>query len=254
MRPHDHQFLSPEQQRLIQEPLSEPPARARGHWKPLREAMEKLDGLRAQQATFDAEIARLDEVLVRARLQDQQSLGRALANGEPDPEPQAPALEAEIGRHRERSAAMLGAILEERRRVASLVLRLKSGWAGDLERHLADKAAAYRAAIVATEAARADLIAEVQTGAWLSAFPDPGGSVQTHALPGDQDPDTPVDGPRFAEVLAALLRDAEQLPSRGPVRPTAAYMRWLVKKQIVVERVDDDGRHPEPLRARLRLF
>jgi hypothetical protein len=52
-----YQFLSPELQRLVQEPLSEPPARAREHWKALREAMERLDGLRTQQAAFDADIA-----------------------------------------------------------------------------------------------------------------------------------------------------------------------------------------------------
>jgi hypothetical protein len=31
--------LSPEQQRLINEPFSEPPAQARQHWKPLAKAL-----------------------------------------------------------------------------------------------------------------------------------------------------------------------------------------------------------------------
>ena len=75
-------------------------------------------------------------------------------------------------------------------------------------------AAAYRLAVVAVEKARADVVEEVQLGVWLNMFPETGGQVQTHRLPGD--PETPLEGPPFPEILAALLRDSEQLPLRGP--------------------------------------
>jgi hypothetical protein len=47
--------LPHELHRLVNESLSEPPARAREGWKPLREAMERLDNARVQQAAYDAE-------------------------------------------------------------------------------------------------------------------------------------------------------------------------------------------------------
>jgi hypothetical protein len=56
VRPTHHQFLTSELQRLYQEPLSEPSARAREGWKPLREAMERLDNARVQ-ASYDTEVS-----------------------------------------------------------------------------------------------------------------------------------------------------------------------------------------------------
>jgi hypothetical protein len=40
---------------LLGDPFSEPPERARGIWKTLARAMEKLDRLRNQQAAYDIE-------------------------------------------------------------------------------------------------------------------------------------------------------------------------------------------------------
>jgi hypothetical protein len=82
--------LPPELQRLVNEPLSEPPARAREHWKPLRQAMERLDNARFQQSSFEAENVRLRQELELVRQRDQRALGQALAAGEPEPEPEAP--------------------------------------------------------------------------------------------------------------------------------------------------------------------
>ena len=47
--------LRHELHRFVNESLSEPPARAREGWKPLREAMERLDNARVQQASDDVE-------------------------------------------------------------------------------------------------------------------------------------------------------------------------------------------------------
>jgi hypothetical protein len=88
-------------------------------------------------------------------------------------------LSAEIERNRERSAGMLVGIADEQPRVSKLVTRAKGDWAKDVEPHLADRAAAYRASIVAMQEARADLFEQVQTGAWLSAFPETGRMVPT---------------------------------------------------------------------------
>jgi hypothetical protein len=43
--------LTPELQLLINEPLSEPPARASEHWKELARRMEKIDQARVPQSS-----------------------------------------------------------------------------------------------------------------------------------------------------------------------------------------------------------
>jgi hypothetical protein len=55
--------LSPELQRLANEPLSEPPPRARQPWTGLAQATERLDNARVQQASYDAEVSRLRDEL-----------------------------------------------------------------------------------------------------------------------------------------------------------------------------------------------
>jgi hypothetical protein len=51
----------------------------------------------------------------------------------------------------------------------------------------------------------------------------------------------------FREVLNDLLRDCEQLPLCGPIEPTADYLRWLNKNNVMLERVDAEGGvHPAP--------
>lgn len=244
--------LDPNLQRLVREPLSEPPPLAREHWKTLAKAMERLDQARVQQATYGAEIVRLREELGLARQRDQQALGRALAAGEPEPESEAAGIEAEIERNTKREAAMTDVIIEAQRDVAELILRNKDGWAKDLARHIADTAAVYRTAIVEMERAREALIAEVQLGAWLAVFPGTGGQPQIHQLPGA--PDEQVGGPAFNSVRDALLRDSEQLPLRGPVQPTREFLRLLERKQLVVDRVDADGTvHPQVIEGDTRV-
>jgi hypothetical protein len=244
------QALSPELQRLLNEPLSEPPARAREHWKALDKAMERLDRARVQQASYDVGNSGLREELGLVRQRDQRALGEALAAGQPEPEPEAAAIEAEIERNAQRSSAMLGVIGEEQRRVVELVLRSRDSWRRDLERILGDKAAAYRAKLVELEQARAELVEEVQTAGWLHVFPQTGGQVQTAHLAGDRRPVDPLTGrpepiavPQrmFSEVLSDLRRDSEQLPLCGPVEPTADYLRWLNKNNVMLERVDAEG-------------
>jgi len=200
--------------------------------------MEKLDHVRAQQAQYDAEVLRLREELALTRQRDSQALGRALANGEPEPE--AAGIEAEIERNVQRGMSMLGQIAEEQRQVSELIQWHKSEWRKDLERWLTDAGAVYRAAIVAMEAARADLVTEVQLGVWLNIFPETGGQVQTHLLPGD--PETlRLGGPASPDVLAALYRESDELPLRGPVQPSQASLRALDRKHLVLQRVDPDG-------------
>jgi hypothetical protein len=167
-----HASLPPELQALINEPLSEPPARAREHWKPLAKAMEWLGNLIAQQMKFDAEVGHLRERLELAKRRDDQALGEALANDRDEPEPEAVAIEAEIERNAKRASAMTGQILEARRAVTEVVQRNKEKWAGDLERHLAAAQAVYRAAIVA------------RTGAGLARRGSPDRRLAL-AVPGD---------------------------------------------------------------------
>jgi hypothetical protein len=112
----NHPAITPELQRLINEPLSEPPPRACEHWPALNKAMKKLNDVRAQQARYGAEIARLRDELAVARRRDQEAFGEALATGEPEPEPKAAAIEAEIERSMQREAAMAGPITAPRRR------------------------------------------------------------------------------------------------------------------------------------------
>lgn len=244
-----NQALSPELQRLINEPLSEPPTRAREHWKALGKAMERLERLCAQQASYDADNARLREELVLSKQRDDRALGEALANGQPEPEPEATAIEAEIERNANRASAMTGQILEARRAVAEIVLRNKEKWAGDLERHLADAQSVYRAAIVALEQARATLEAEVRIGGWLSPFPESAGQPPTALMP-DKRPVDPLTGrPEpivvrqrpFTEVLNDLRRDADELPQRGPVKVSDMGLRRLGRKQLVVQSTDAEG-------------
>jgi hypothetical protein len=85
---------------------------------------------------------------------------------------------------------------------------------------------------------------------------DDSGQVQTAHLAGDRRPFDPLTGrpepvaapPRtFREVLNDLLRDCEQLPLCGPIEPTADYLRWLNKNNVMLERVDAEGGvHPAP--------
>ncbi|HXL44423.1 MAG TPA: hypothetical protein VN960_10240 [Gaiellaceae bacterium] len=97
---------------------------------------------------YEAETARMREELGVVKQRDQAPLGRALADDEPEPEPEAPAVEEAIESNRQRSEALFGAIVEEQRHVSDLIVRHKGGWSGDVQRHLADKAAAYRIAVV----------------------------------------------------------------------------------------------------------
>jgi hypothetical protein len=48
---------------LINEPLSEPPARVRNHWPALAKAMKRLDDARVHGSSYDAEVDRLRETL-----------------------------------------------------------------------------------------------------------------------------------------------------------------------------------------------
>lgn len=171
--------LDPDLQALVNEPLSEPPARARAHWTRLAEAMEQLDRSRARQTEIGANVNRLREELNVAKQRDRQALGRALEADEPEPDFEAPAIEAEIERNAARSAAMNGVLLEEHRRIRKLILRHKGGWQKDLQRHLADAAALYRTKIVELEQARQALVEEVQAGGWLNRFPETGAQVPT---------------------------------------------------------------------------
>jgi len=179
-----------------------------------------------------------------ARQRDQRALGEALSARETEPEPEAAAIEAEIERNVHRENAMSGQVLEAQRRVAELILRSKGAWTGDLQRHLADAAARYRSQIVELERARAELVEEVQLGAWLAMSPQTGGQPATYQLPGE--PDTVAPGPAVASVMAALRRDSEQLP---PPRPGAASpndLRRLDHQQLVLESVDAEGNvHPQ---------
>jgi hypothetical protein len=225
---------------LLGDPFPEPPERGRGIWKTLAKAMEKLDRLRNQQAAYDIEASTLRETLPAAKQRDREALGRALTAGEPEPTPEAAAVEAEMETNAARARALDPVIAKEQRRVVDLIQRCKEDWKKDLERLLADQAAVYRAAIVAMEQARDNLAEDVRLGGWLDVFPQTGGQPQTHQLPGP--PDTVVAGPPFNEVRDALLRDSEQLPLRGPVRPpTKEYLRAMDRKKLVLERVDKDG-------------
>jgi hypothetical protein len=246
---------------LLPPSLSEPPALAREYWKTLAGQMEKLDRARVKQAEFDLEAIRLREELTRAQQRDQQALGRALAAGEPEPEGEAPRIEREIEPATRNAAAMHPVIAEETERVTNLVLRSRDTWRKDLERRLADKAAAYRTAIVQLERTRDELVAEVEAGGWLSVFPETGGAVPTGYIPEKKavDPLTgypePATAPRrtFRELRDDLLRNSEQLPAAGPVRPSAAYLRSLDRKQLVFARVDSEGNtHPQVFEGNTR--
>jgi hypothetical protein len=240
--------LSPELQALINEPLSEPPPCARKYWRALDREMEKLEGVRAQQTSYDAEINRLRQELPLARQHDQQALSRAIAAGKDDPQSEADAIEAEIERNVKRSAAMSDVILKEQRRVAELVLRNKDKWAADLRRHLADGQAVYRAAIVALDQARAAFEEMVHVGGWLSPFPATAGQPPTALMPEKRlvpftgrAESVVVPQRSFAEVLNDLRRDAEELPQRGPVRPSPQHLRELERKHIVAQSSDAEG-------------
>lgn len=95
------------------------------------------------------------------------------------------------------------------------------------------------------EQAREQLVAEVQLGGWLSVFPETGGQVQVAYVPANPELVMPA-GRRFNELRDDLLRDSEQLPDAGPVRPSPEYLRMFDKRQLVLERVDAEGRrHPQ---------
>jgi len=237
--------LPPDMLALINEPLSEPPARAREHWPALAKAMSRLDDVRVQQSRYAAEVDRLREELNTARQRDHQALAVALATSAEEPQPEAARIEAEIERNAQRAAAMNGVILEEQRRISKLVLDKQADWKKELQRHITDTAAVYRVAIVDLERARQRLIEEVQLGGWLTVFPQTGGQVLTHELPGD--PDSRAAGPPFRQVADTLVRDCEQLAQRGPVRVTPEQLRQLEKRSVMLERVSPDGaRHQMP--------
>jgi hypothetical protein len=150
-----------------------------------------------QQGMYEAETARLREELGAVKTRDSQALGQALAPGEAEPEPQAAALEAEIESNRQRATALLGAITEEQRRVSALIMRHQNSWADDVQRHLADKAAAYRVAILELERAREAL---VRSAAWELAEHVPGNGWPAGDVPAARAPDEQVGGPVFNAV------------------------------------------------------
>jgi hypothetical protein len=229
---------------LAGEPFSAPPALAREHWRPLAKAMERLDRMWIQQGMYEAETARLREQLGAVKTRDSQALGQALAAGEAEPEPQAPAVEeAEIASNRQRSEAVFGAITEEQRRVSDLIVRHQSGWAGDVQRYLADKAAAYRIAVVEMERARESLVAEVQLGASFRERAASRRPTSCPALPTSKSaarPSTPCGTPCCA--TRSSCRCAAPCSRRG------SFCACSSGKQVVVDRVDADGSvHPQVL-------
>lgn len=159
--------------------FSEPPPLARAKWPELAAGMERLDALRAKQVDYDQEVIRLRENLPAVRARDQAALGEALAGGDPEPELEAAALEEEIERLARNSAAMLPVIAEQIVEVTKLIKRRREAWSGDIQRRISAEAAAYGAAVVALAQARERVVAEVQLGAWVSQFPEPGVQPQT---------------------------------------------------------------------------
>jgi hypothetical protein len=116
---------------LLGDPFPEPPERARGIWKTLAKAMEKLDRLRTQEAAYDIEAGTLREGLPAAKQRDREALGRALAAGEPEPEAEVAKLEAEMEANTARARALDPLIYEEQRRIVELIQRHKGTWKGD---------------------------------------------------------------------------------------------------------------------------
>jgi hypothetical protein len=179
-----------------------------------------------------------------------------LAAGEPEPEPDAPAVEAEIERNVRSSAAMTNEILEApRRRARAAVKREVGGGSRAANRRQGGRLQDW---IVALGQARAELIEEVQLGAWLDLFPATGSQPLTaHVASRKQiDPLTgrpePAVQPQrtFGSVLDDLLHDSEQLPTMGAVQPTQEFLRWQQKQNVMLERVDADGvAHQTPFRS-----
>ena len=142
---------------------------------------------------------------------------------------------------------MIGVVLQQQRAVSEIVARHKGRWLDDLrDRHLPDRAAAYRLAVAELERARAELVQDISLGGWLAMYPATGGQPQTGNLPATPDLPDHATGPTFAEVLGALRRDVEQLPQRGPVQVSDMGLRRLGREQIVIESVDAEGNaHPQ---------
>ena len=139
---------------------------------------------------------------------------------------------------------MIGVVLQQPRAVSEIVAKHQSRWLDDLrDRHLPDRAAAYRLAVAELERARAELVADVNLGAWLALYPATGGQPPTGNLPATPDLPDHAAGPTFAEVLGALRRDMEQLPQRGPVRLSDKAVRDLDRKKIILGHVDAEGDH-----------
>jgi hypothetical protein len=74
---------------------------------------------------------------------------------------------------------LLPVIAEQIVEVTKLIKRRREGWSGDIQRRISAEAAAYGAAVVALAQARERVVAEVQLGAWVSQFPEPGVQPQT---------------------------------------------------------------------------
>lgn len=217
--------------------FSRPPEVARVAWSALRKRLAKLDGLTMQLSAVEVELVQLRESALAASLSDAQRLGAAIAGGQDEPEPEAPALDEEIKRLQRRSAALLSSVTVETEETGKVIERSKTKWAADVQRRIADKAAGYRAAVAAMAEAREALVNEVLLSAWLARFPEPAASVQTARVPAD--PSLDAQGRSFAEVLGDLLRDSEQLPEAGPVQTqgTTAFDR----RQAILEHVDAAG-------------
>jgi hypothetical protein len=78
-----------------------------------------------------------------------------------------------------------------------------------------------------------------KAGAWLEQFPDPGVQPQTAFVPGH-----PLDAQgrrQFNELRDNLLRDSEELPAVGPVRPSAEFLRLLDKPEFAAQFIDAAG-------------
>jgi hypothetical protein len=210
-------------------PFTDPPMLAREHWKPLQKAMSRVDELHQKQAQIAAQVQQLRESLPGVERRDREALSRALADGQPLPASEADLVEADIKRLTRHEVALDDAIITAQERVTMLVASERDSWRKDLSDHITAAAGEYQRAIAALEEARARLVSEVHTGAWVAHHPHSGATPQTAHVPGDP---LLVGQPQqsFQNLVSDLHRDLQALPLAGPASPNPEAIRRLLDK------------------------
>ena len=152
---------------------------ARARFKPIRQALERIEKTEAAHAKSQAKLEQLRAAVGPAEHRDREALGQALVDGKPEPASEAEEIKSQLAQEERRAEALRLAVSAARERIPELVSANRGEWTRQGRRALATTQRRYSTAIDELEAARVALSDEASLGSWMAS----GSSVDAAADP-----------------------------------------------------------------------